>query len=174
MISRCNRLLEDIRGELGEAGKSKVDSLKGSIKDVERQIVAQKKAIKDLSDIAAPLGPKAVEVYVRKEKAHLANREALLKALHQELKDAQAKGESRTRGGAPARPITEEVASKMILRSVDGLGKATGAVSDELEGMGQARKRTREYGVLQKAQADIKKAQTLLHGAATKLQSIGS
>lgn len=170
MISRCNRLLEDIRGELGEAGKSKVASLNRSIKDVERQIASQKKAIKDLSDIASPLGPKAVEVYVRKEKAHLANREALLKALHQELKDAQAKGESRE---LTSRPITEATASKMILRSVDGLGKASGAISDWLEGMGQERKRTREYGVLQQAKADLTQAQLLLHKAATKLKTIG-
>jgi hypothetical protein len=78
-------------------------------------------------------------------------------------------------GGSPtARPITEETASKIVLRGVDGLGKATSAVTDELEGMGPERKRTREYGILQKAHAEIEKAITLLNGAATKLKSIGS
>jgi len=61
-------------------------SLKNGIKDVKRQIARQKKVIEDLSGIASPLGPKAVEVYTRKERRHLTDREELLAELKNEQK----------------------------------------------------------------------------------------
>ena len=68
-----------------------LDALQNGIKDVKSQIKRQDQMVKVLSDIASPLGPKAVEIYVRKEKAHLDGRKQLLKALEAELKDAKSK-----------------------------------------------------------------------------------
>jgi len=62
------------------------EDLNRSIQDVKKQISYQKRMIADLSDIASPLGHKAVDAYTKKERAHLANRENLLKELEAELK----------------------------------------------------------------------------------------
>jgi Arc/MetJ-type ribon-helix-helix transcriptional regulator len=65
--------------------KSKEDALKAGIKDLKRQIANQKNKIDTLADIASPLGPKVVAVYLKKDKAFLANREQLLRELEDEL-----------------------------------------------------------------------------------------
>ena len=71
--------------EIVEGSPKHLDALKRGIKDVKSQIKRQDQIIKDLSDIASPLGAKAVEIYVRKEKAHLEGRKQLLKELEAEL-----------------------------------------------------------------------------------------
>jgi len=75
-----------------------LDALQNGIKDVKAQIKRQEQMVTDLSDIASPLGPKVVEVYVRKEKAHLEDRKQLLKALEEELRDARSKKGKTARG----------------------------------------------------------------------------
>ena len=67
-----------------------VTTLKGSVADLKKQVSQAERAVKYLSDIVRPLGPKAVAVYVRKEKEHLANRKRLLKEIEAELKAAEA------------------------------------------------------------------------------------
>ena len=67
--------------------RTKEDALNAGIKDVKEQIVEQKRMIKEMTSIASGLGAKAVALYVKKEKAHLANRESLLRELELELKN---------------------------------------------------------------------------------------
>jgi hypothetical protein len=73
------------------AGRSQVQILEDAVKAVEKQVAEAKRVVRDLSEIASPLGPKAVALYTKKEQARVKDREDLLKELRQELADEKKK-----------------------------------------------------------------------------------
>lgn len=67
------------------AKKSKVDALRNGIASIKKQISDTEKKIKDLSDIASPLGPKAVKIWLKPERDYISDRKKLEAELEAEL-----------------------------------------------------------------------------------------
>lgn len=75
----------------GKKYRTKVDALEAAVADLTRQVKDQERKIKDLSDIASPIGSRAVNVWLRKDKQFLADRKSLLEEVKKELADEKKK-----------------------------------------------------------------------------------
>lgn len=91
--SKIARLTADLQeiSRTASKYKTKEDALKAAVADLTKQVATAKKQIADLSDIASPLGESVINVWLKKEKAHLTNREKMLREVKKELAAEQAK-----------------------------------------------------------------------------------